>query len=219
MLAHCGECDTRRRRRIRILVCMHNNLDFNCHRHQRGFEAVAAFMEDVCTFHELRTSHARFKWARAIVASVASDKSCSDILHVPYEHELSWECAIALVQAATSGGQLSARIFDGAYSHIVRYVMSTVIPQFYHSREYAVYLSAIACVRRSVLEVVPRVVPAQDHAELLRQAANRPLSANDFIRMGCIGQGSYGSVFVWKHVLTGVCYAVKVYWCHFIIMN
>ena len=32
---------------------------------QRGHEAVAAYMEDCVTMHELTTPHARLRWARA----------------------------------------------------------------------------------------------------------------------------------------------------------
>ena len=45
--------------------------------------------------------------------------------------------------------------------------------------------------------------------ELLRQAAATPLTVADFDHGGCVGAGSYGSVSVWRHKLTGTAFAVK----------
>jgi serine/threonine protein kinase len=43
----------------------------------------------------------------------------------------------------------------------------------------------------------------------LLSASNVIMSIADFDLLGCIGQGSYGAVHVWRHKLTGICYAVK----------
>lgn len=96
-----------------------------------------------------------------------------------------WDKVLVTVQSAISGLQLPVRMFDAPYGHVVRRVLAEVVPQFVLSTEFREYIATLAAVRRSVLEVVPRVVPAQSYADLLFQAANRPLSASEFVRMGC----------------------------------
>jgi hypothetical protein len=46
----------------------------------RGQEAVAAALEDCVAFLTIRAPASRLKWARAIVASVESERACSEIL-------------------------------------------------------------------------------------------------------------------------------------------
>ncbi len=61
-------------------------------------------------------------------------------------------------------------------------------------------------MRRYLFDTAPRGAlepPRQDPEELIRQASSRPLSAADFERLGCVGAGSYGQVYVWRHKLTG----------------
>lgn len=53
-------------------------------------------------------------------------------------------------------------------------------------------------------------LPAASRGHLvLAASAAAPLRVDQFEQMGCIGTGSYGAVHVWRHKLTGVCYAVK----------
>lgn len=55
-----------------------------------------------------------------------------------------------------------------------------------------------------------RMTPWGSHRELFDDIRSREVSLSAFARLGVIGQGSYGSVYVWRHKLTGQLYSVKV---------
>jgi hypothetical protein len=55
-----------------------------------------------------------------------------------------------------------------------------------------------------------RSAPWGSHRELFDDIRTREVSLSAFARLGVIGQGSYGSVYVWRHKLTGQLYSVKV---------
>jgi uncharacterized protein YerC len=186
----------------------------------RKQEAVAAFLEDCLTLHELSTAHSRLKWARAIVASVESEKHCADIFGamtgvasrgVQDAHDIAaaWSHVVSQVSAATNGSQLPTRAFDIPYAYVVRHVTATYMPAFLCSRECSIYNNVVAAVQRAVRESETLRVCSTSIEDLLRQASSKQLTSDDFEQGGCVGAGSYGSVSVWRHTLTGTVYAVK----------
>lgn len=46
----------------------------------RGQEALSAALEDIVQYEEIKAPASRSKWARAIVASMESERGCSDVL-------------------------------------------------------------------------------------------------------------------------------------------
>ena len=118
------------------------------------------------------------------MTSVESDKACEETFREVFcalPHN-PWALVVGQVATATSGLQLPARVFDASYGHVARRVLAAYAPLFFESREYAAYLAVVGLVRQSVIDLSPRVAPAQLHSDLLRQAANRPFTAADFVR-------------------------------------
>jgi hypothetical protein len=169
--------------------------------------------------HCVSTDSCRLRRARAIVASVESEAHCSDVFMAmtarggpppgdaaatQREVAAAWRHATAQVSAATAGSQLLTRVFDIPYAHVVRNAVTASLPLFFGSREYSVYCNVVNMLRRDVFASSPLgATPAQLTEELLQQASSQPLTLSDFDLMGCVGAGSYGSVHVWRHKITG----------------
>ncbi len=130
---------------------------------------------------------------------------------------------------------LSDTLFDAALIPVAAAILEIHVPRFCSSAHAAAYQALIERVAsdapQSLMMAAASTVfqsngvpasqqqqqypsafhaPIGSHRAILDEARAREVSLSAFTRLGVIGQGSYGSVFVWRHKLTSQLYSVKV---------
>jgi serine/threonine protein kinase len=100
-------------------------------------------------------------------------------------------------------------LFDPLYNWVVHQVCTHVLPSFLASEDFRLYVSMCKALQRELAKGSLSAAVLITSDQCLRTAANVRMQCGMFERMGCIGTGSYGEVHVWRHKLSGTCYAVK----------
>ena len=128
---------------------------------------------------------------------------------------------------------LSDTLFEAALAPVTAAILEVHVPRFCSSAHAAAYQALIERVASDAPQSPSMAVPPPNfygnggptsqqqqqsasrapigsHRAILDEARSREVSLSAFTRLGVIGQGSYGSVFVWRHKLTSQLYSVKV---------
>jgi serine/threonine protein kinase len=157
-------------------------------------------------------------------ALVASNLDARGSVPDPNMH-LHWAAIEELINSSMSklnGSILTSQIalpddfFDKIYSFISNQVRVQYFSHFLGSQEAAIYGEIVSKIK-DLLSQDAGILGSPEIAEealsvpkqLLSAASNTVMSMDMFERAGCVGTGSYGSVFVWRHKFTGIMYAVK----------
>lgn len=115
--------------------------------------------------------------------------------------QMRWAALKTILATADPRHLLASDTFCTIFDWVAHHVTTVALPQFASTPEAARYLAVIAAL--------PAPAAITSPAQRLLRASNQELHAGMFDRLGNIGQGSYGQVHVWRHRLTGTCYAVK----------
>lgn len=115
--------------------------------------------------------------------------------------QMRWAALKTILATADPRHLLASDTFSTIFDWVAHHVTTVALPQFASTPEAARYLAVIAAL--------PAPSSISSPAQRLLRASNQELHAGMFDRLGNIGQGSYGQVHVWRHRLTGTCYAVK----------
>jgi len=132
--------------------------------------------------------------------SGAGSKSTSGVITL-LDVQMRWAAIKTVLALADPRHLLAAETFSVIYEWVAAHIAAYVVPGFLASPEAMRYATTVAAL--------PAPGGISSAPLRLLRASNQELHASVFERLGCIGQGSYGSVHVWRHRLTGTCYAVK----------
>lgn len=112
-----------------------------------------------------------------------------------------WAAVRDLIYSREMTVGLPDALFDPLFHFASQQMMAVHLPAFRRSPEYAVALG-LAAARLPILRY-------SVGAGGLTPPLGFNVTPESFDRLGCIGTGSYGAVYVWRHRDTGTCYATK----------